>query len=167
MLAGAAICGSSGLPRPFHKVRVFAHHHWSEKAIPSIMRLFQKQFRGFNIFVFCEVPFSFARSLLAKTSAHEFLLDQSLCLETSWARTRIAARKLVFCKGNRHTKKLTHKVFSAFASLRSCVNLAQKSLGAPRILMFIPRKIGTQTIGTQSLACQSVMMWVLCFRGLA
>ena len=56
---------------------------------------------------------------MSKTSAREIPLGQSL-----WPKLRVQEHDLplgglLFCQGNRHTKKLAHKVFRAFASWRS------------------------------------------------
>ena len=130
-----------GPPRPCHKVRLFFSSPlvWSKVDFTHSEAL-SRAISVFKIFEFFREFFFVARSLLAKTSAGEILLGHSLSPKLRVQERELLLGGLFFCQGNRHTKKLAHKVFRAFALWRSRVNLAQKTLCAPRILPFFPQK---------------------------
>ena len=62
------------------------------------------------------MSFLFDRSLLAKASAHEIPLRQSLGPELRVQEHDLLLGTPFLRQGNRHTKKLAHKVFTALAS---------------------------------------------------
>ena len=110
--------GLLGPPRPYHKVRNF----FSSRLVRSKVDFTPSEALSRAISVlkilefFREVSFLFDRSLLAKASAREIPLRQSL-----WPELRVQEHDLplgapFLCQGNRHTKKLAHKVFTALAS---------------------------------------------------
>ena len=110
-----------GPPRPHHKVRLL----FSSPLVRSKVEFTRSEALSRAIFVFkifeflCEASFVFARSLPANTSARETPLGQSL-----WPKLRVQEHDLplgapFLCQGNRHTKKLAHKVFRALVSWRN------------------------------------------------
>ena len=102
---------------------------------------------------FREVSFLLDRSLLAKTSAREIPLGQSLWPELHVQEHDLPFGAPVLCQENRHTKKLAHKVFRALASWRNRApprNPGCQNFVCPSVPLVFSTQIATQRIGTQS-----------------